>query len=80
MTKQATICYNNIVRNQERKVRVMKEYKVEFDAVDFYCVYFYEADDYKDIMKIVKEELIEMGGGHADIFDSEDNYIGYYEI
>lgn len=57
-----------------------KEYMVEMDGINDYCTNFYKVHSLDDLIVIVKKDLDAMGGGHADIFDNEDNFITDVEV
>lgn len=52
----------------------MPEYMVEFDLLngDGYNVAWYGTEDIEEVIEQIKQDLIEEGGGHADIFFNGD--------
>lgn len=59
----------------------MTEYVVDFFLVDGeYFQGWYSSDDIKEVMGWVAEDLEEYGGGHADIYDEDDNFIEDVEV
>ena len=58
----------------------MNEYMVEFDDVNDWGTAFYNVNDWWELIGFVKNALDEMGGGHADIFDEDGNFIDDVEV
>lgn len=59
----------------------MTEYTVEFDLVTGeYFQGWYSSDAIEEVMDWVTEDLEEHGGGHADIFDEEGNFVEEVEV
>ena len=58
-----------------------KEFCVEFDLVEtgYATAYFY-APNLKAVKADVKEELKIWGGGHADIFNAEGDWVADVEV
>ena len=53
----------------------MDEYMVEFDGINDCGTVYYTVRDWWELIGYVNGALDEMGGGHADIFDEEGNFI-----
>ena len=59
----------------------MKEYIVEFDTFEDGCFGMgFRSEEFKDILEWTKERLKKGGGGHADIYDEEDNLVEDVEV
>lgn len=58
----------------------MNEYMVEFDGVNGCGVTYYETNNYGELIKWVETDLRLLGGGHADIYDEEGNFIDDVEV
>ena len=59
----------------------MTEYMVKFDLItgeNFKG--WYSSDAIEEVVDWVTEDLEEHGGGHADIYDENDNFIDDLEI
>ena len=57
------------------------EYQVEFDTIeDGTFLTWFGSDEFEDILRWTEEELEEHGGGHADIFDEEGNFVEEVEV
>lgn len=57
------------------------EYTVEFDTIDdgwFEC--WYDSDDITEVIGWVAEDLEEHGGGHADIYDEDGEFVDEVEV
>ena len=59
----------------------MIEYLIEFDLLEqesfsIWC----EFENLDDVIFWVEEELLARGGGHADIYDEEERFIGDVEV
>lgn len=59
----------------------MPEYVVEFDLLngDGYTVSWYGTEDIELVIEQIKQDLIEDGGGHADIYFN-DKFIADVEV
>jgi len=58
----------------------MNTYYVELDGInDCGSSYFYY-DNYKSLINAVEAELREMGGGHADIYDEDGDFVEDVEV
>lgn len=53
----------------------MNTYSVEFDGNDYCAQEFYTTDNYKQLIEWVTLALEECGGGHADIFDEDGDFV-----
>lgn len=58
----------------------MNEYMVEFDANKGSGTAYYETDNYGELIEWVEIDLRLLGGGHADIFDEEGDFIDDVEV
>ena len=58
----------------------MNTYYVELDGIDYGTAEYYTTDNYKQLIDWVTMDLEECGGGHADIFDEDDNFVDEVEI
>ena len=58
----------------------MNEYMVEFDGVNDWGTAFYDVNGWWELIGFVKNALDEMGGGHADIFDEDGNFVDEVEV
>jgi len=56
------------------------EYTVELDGILDCCVMYYSTDDYIELVEWIKDDLRMFGGGHADIYDEDDNFIDDVEV
>ena len=56
------------------------EYMIEFDGNNDCYTVFWDYDDFGDLMADVEAELKVIGGGHADIYDEDDNFIEEVEV
>lgn len=58
----------------------MNVYYVEFDGINV-CGYIqYEAANYDTLIEMVIEDLTDMGGGHADIYDEDGDFMDDVEV
>ena len=56
-------------------------YMVEFDGIDGAEEKHYATDNLEELIEWVENDLRELGGGHADIFDEwTGDYVAYVEI
>ena len=53
---------------------------VEFDGVNDWGTAFYDVNGWWELIGFVKNALDEMGGGHADIFDEDGNFVDEVEV
>lgn len=58
----------------------MNEYFVCFDGINDYEEGYIYGDNYKEIVTQVENVLKELGGGHADIFDEDGDFVEDIEI
>ena len=58
----------------------MNTYHVEFDGINECGDIWYEAASYDTLIKMVIEDLTDMGGGHADIFDDDGDFMEDIEV
>jgi len=58
----------------------MNEYMVDFDGVYDCGVAYYETDNFKQLITWIENDLEEMGGGHADIYDEDGDFVDYVEV
>ena len=58
----------------------MNEYFVCFDGIDCYEENFVCGDNYKEIVTEVEKVLRSFGGGHADIFDEDGDFVEEIEV
>ena len=59
------------------------EYTAELDGINGYGTFFYSVfseEEYDLVEMWVKEDLEEMGGGHADIYDEYGNFVDDVEV
>ena len=56
------------------------EYRIEFDGINDCGTEWWDYDDYGEMIAEVCHELRKIGGGHADIFDEDDNFVDEVEI
>ena len=59
----------------------MNEYVVEYDTIDdgwFECSY--HVNNYSPLILWVKEVLFAYGGGHADIYDENGDFVEDVEV
>lgn len=56
------------------------EYMVEIDGMDGCRVMYFESDDMNDIIQWTEAELEDLGGGHADIYNEDGEFIEDVEI
>lgn len=58
----------------------MNEYMVEFDGVNDCGTAYYVVHNWWELMGFVKSALDEMGGGHADIYDEDGDFVEDVEV
>ncbi len=59
----------------------MNEYMVEYDTIDFgWFECSYHGNNYKALILWVEEVLSAHGGGHADIFDEDGEFVEDVEV
>lgn len=59
----------------------MMEYTIEFDTInDGWFEAWYASNEFEEIIEWVKDELREHGGGHADIYDEEGDFVEDVEV
>lgn len=58
----------------------MNTYFVEFDGNDYSAQEFYTTDNYKQLIEWVTMDLEECGGGHADIYDEDGDFVEDVEV
>lgn len=58
----------------------MNEYMVEFDGINGCGTSYYETNNYGELIDWVEINLRLLGGGHADIYDEEGEFINDVEI
>ena len=58
----------------------MDTYFVDYDCFDGLASQWYTVRDYETLLEWVKQDLEEMGGGHADIYDEDDDFIEDVEL
>lgn len=56
------------------------EYYIEFDGIDESKAEWWEFDNFDNLIDSVAEELKLLGGGHADIYDEDNEFIQSVEI
>lgn len=52
----------------------MNTYYVEFNGIEYY------SDNYESLINAVEADLCQMGGGHANIYDEDGNFIDDVEV
>lgn len=58
----------------------MNEYFVCFDCIEDYFEAIIVEDNYKQVVTTVENLLEKFGGGHADIFDEDGDFVEDVEI
>lgn len=58
----------------------MNAYTVELDGINDYACVEYETNNYKELVTWIEQDLIELGGGHADIYDEDGDFVEEFEI
>ena len=58
----------------------MNEYMVEFDANDGSGTAYYETNNYGELIEWIEIDLRLLGGGHADIYDEEGDFVDDVEV
>lgn len=59
----------------------MNGYIVEFDTIMDGCFeMWFSSDEFEDILEWAEEKLEECGGGHADIFTEEGDFVEDVEV
>lgn len=58
----------------------MKTYFVEVDGNDYCTQEFYTVNNREELIEWVTMDLEECGGGHADIYDENDNFVEDVEV
>ena len=58
----------------------MNTYYVELDGVNDCGSGYYYFNNYKSLINAVEADLQRMGGGHADIYDEDGEFIDDVEI
>lgn len=58
----------------------MLEYFVEFDGINGCTEGDIWGETYEEIIAQVKDFLAELGGGHADIFDEDGDFVEDIEV
>lgn len=56
------------------------EYTIEFDGICGCGTEWWSYDDYDEMIVEVCNELRNMGGGHADIYDEGGNFVEDVEV
>jgi len=56
------------------------EYMVEFDGIKGCTTAYYTVESWSELLDFVAVDLKILGGGHADIFDSEGEFVDDYEL
>ena len=57
----------------------MNTYYVEL-GIDYGTAEYYTTDNYKQLIDWVTMDLEECGGGHADIFDEDGDFVDMIEV
>ena len=58
----------------------MNTYFIEFDGINGACEMYYSTNNYKHLFQWVETILKELGGGHADIYDEDGDFVEDLEI
>ncbi len=58
----------------------MNEYMVELDGINAFEEKLYYTDNYAELIEWVEDDLRGLGGGHADIFDEEGDFVEDVEV
>lgn len=58
----------------------MNTYYVEFDAMDGCEIAYYGVNNWWELIGFVNNALDEMGGGHADIYDEDGDFVDVVEV
>lgn len=58
----------------------MNSYLVEFDCINGCGEDVFETNNYGELIRWVEECLAAYGGGHADIFDEEGDFVDMVEV
>lgn len=58
----------------------MNEYFAEFDGINGCYDCHYTTNNYRELIAWVEESLEELGGGHADIFDEDGDFVEDVEV
>ena len=58
----------------------MNTYYVELDGINDCEIAYYDAKNWWELIGFVKNALDEMGGGHADIYDEEGDFVDDVEV
>lgn len=58
----------------------MNTYFVELDGNDYSTEEFYTTDNYKQLIEWIEGDLEDCGGGHADIYDEDGDFVDDVEV
>ena len=72
--------YYDIIFTVKERGFNMNEYMVEFDGINDCGVAYYETDNYKELIMWIESDLADMGGGHADVYDEEGDFVDFVEV
>ena len=56
------------------------EYTVELDGINGCGTNFYEPHNHAELINWVQEDLKTLGGGHADIYDEDGEFVEDIEV
>lgn len=69
-----------VVKATNRKGHDMREWMVEFDMFAGTGMAYYYANTKADALKQIREELVAWGGGHADVYDEDGEFVCDVEV
>ena len=58
----------------------MNAYYVEFDGINDCGTTYYEINNYGELIEWIEIDLRLLGGGHADIYDEEGDFVDDVEV
>lgn len=59
---------------------MVNEYMVDLDGINNSGIAYYETNNYRELIKWIESDLRMLGGGHADIYDEDGEFIDDVEV
>jgi hypothetical protein len=59
---------------------MMNKYTAELDGINNSDTVYYETNNYGELIRWIENDLRMLGGGHADIYDEDGNFVEDVEV
>jgi hypothetical protein len=59
---------------------MMNKYTAELDGINNSDTVYYETNNYGELIRWIENDLRMLGGGHADIYDEDGDFVEDVEV